>query len=204
MTHEYPKLTFTPSVKEAQEHYGTRAQGQRFEDMHIEDNIFGPQEAAFIGQRDSFYMASAGEEGWPYVQYRGGPIGFLKLIDNKSLGYLDFSGNKQYISTGNLRNNDRVSLFLMDYPNRRRLKIMARTKIHDVEDYPELVKQLEYTDYKYKAERAVIFNLEAFDWNCPKHIEPRYTEAQLPEQLKFLLEENSRLRAKIQELTTEQ
>ena len=179
MTRRYTDITFTDSVKAAQTRYGTRNNAQKVENWDIDDGHFSAREAEFIAERDSFYMASVGDDGWPYVQFRGGPPGFLKVLSDTQLGYADFRGNLQYISTGNIAHDDRVALFLMDYPNKMRLKIMARASVVDVATDPDLGEQLVVPGYKAKVERAVVFTLEAYDWNCPQHITPRYSEVEL-------------------------
>jgi predicted pyridoxine 5'-phosphate oxidase superfamily flavin-nucleotide-binding protein len=140
-------------------------------------------EAEFISQRDSLYMATVSESGWPYVQHRGGPPGFLKVLDDETLGFADFRGNRQYISVGNLGASDRVALILMDYPNRRRLKVYAHAEVRDVKGDLDLAQRLASPGYKAELERAVLLRLEAFDWNCPQHITPRFTEAELAQAL---------------------
>ena len=136
-------------------------------------------EAAFIQARDSFYMATVSESGWPYIQHRGGPVGFLKVLDETTLGFADFRGNRQYISLGNVASDDRVALFLMDYPNRKRLKILTHMSVRDLATEPELAERLSSPGYKGRPERAFILKLEAFDWNCPQHITPRFTAAEV-------------------------
>ncbi len=179
MPRKYTQLTFTDSVKRTQERYGSRRQGAKLEAMDWQDDRLGQREIDFISQRDGFYVASVGENGWPYVQFRGGPQGFLKVTDDRTLAFADFRGNLQYITTGNIRNDDRVALFLMDYANRQRLKLMARAEIFDADDRPDLVEQLADPEYGARVERAVVYHIEAFDWNCPQHITPRWTEAEL-------------------------
>ena len=181
MSRKYTALTFTDSVKSAQEHFGSRATAAKVEAWDVDDEHLSGREASFINERDGFYMATVNEDGWPYVQFRGGPSGFLKVLDEKTLGYADYRGNRQYISTGNLRKNDRVALFLMDYPNRRRLKLMARTEVLDAELRPDLLESLEDQGYRARIERFVLFHVVAFDWNCPQHITPRYTDQELTE-----------------------
>jgi predicted pyridoxine 5'-phosphate oxidase superfamily flavin-nucleotide-binding protein len=175
MARNYTRIAFTDDVKAAQEHYGTRQVAAKVEQRDVDDMHLSEREMEFISQRDSFYMASVGQDGWPYVQFRGGPKGFLRVLTNNQIGYADFRGNLQYISVGNMRGDDRVSLFLMDYPNRMRLKILARARVVDTQDDPKLVEQLAVPEYKARIERAVVFDIEGFDWNCPKHITPRYT-----------------------------
>ncbi|HVF17880.1 MAG TPA: pyridoxamine 5'-phosphate oxidase family protein, partial [Steroidobacteraceae bacterium] len=132
----------------------------------------------FILARDSFYMATVSETGWPYVQHRGGPAGFLKVLDSKTLGFADYRGNRQYVSTGNLSNNDRIAMILVDYPNRQRLKIMGHVTIVHPEE-TELLKKLESPGYAARVERGFRIAVAAFDWNCPQHITPRFTEAEV-------------------------
>lgn len=175
MSRKYPAITFTNSVKERQEHFGSREGGEKMEAWKMDDEHLSITELAFIAQRDSFYMATVNEEGWPYVQYRGGPTGFLKAIDNQTLAYADFRGNRQFISMGNVESNPRVSLFFMDYPGRKRLKLLATTEVFDAADRPDLVEEVRDADYKAVVERVVLFKLVAFDWNCPAHISPRMT-----------------------------
>ncbi|MEP7077229.1 MAG: pyridoxamine 5'-phosphate oxidase family protein [Acidobacteriota bacterium] len=177
MSNNFYEKMFTESVKQAQEHYGTRKNFARTEAnaRPSEFDGLGDLEKDFIESRDGFYMATVNEDGQPYVQFRGGPPGFLKVLDDKTLGYADFRGNLQYISVGNLAKNDRASLFLMDYVNQRRLKILARVEIKDASLVPELIKMLEMPGYKAKIERAMTLHVEAFNWNCPQHITPRYT-----------------------------
>src|SRR3990167_8256244 len=139
----------------------------------------GPGEMEFIAARDSFYQGTVGENGWPYVQHRGGPTGFLKVLGPQTIGYADFSGNRQYISVGNLDGNDRVSLILMDYPAQRRLKIWGRVRLVEEDAEPALVARLESPHYRARVERGVIITVEAFDWNCPKYITPRFTEREI-------------------------
>lgn len=175
MSRRYTELTFTDSVKAVQEAYGTRASAERMERISVDDRRLSPREVEFIEARDGFYLASVGEDGWPYVQFRGGPPGFLRAIDERTLGYADYRGNRQYITTGNVRADDRVALILMDYPARRRLKVMARMEVHEAADRPELVERLHDPAYDATVERVVLLRVEAFDWNCPQHITPRYT-----------------------------
>lgn len=142
------------------------------------NHILGPSEAGFLAQRDSFYMASVSETGWPYVQHRGGPEGFVRVIDENTIGSADFSGNRQYISAGNVLKNDRVSLFFMDYPNRTRLKLLGRAKAVEPGDTATLTK-LDVAGYRARIERGYLIAVEAFDWNCPQHIMPRFSLAQV-------------------------
>ncbi len=153
-------------------------------------------EAAFILERDSFYMASVGETGWPYIQHRGGPAGFVRVLDENTIGFADFSGNRQYISTGNFRKDDRVALFFMDYANKRRLKMLGRVEQVEANDY-EGMAALEMDDYRARVERGFVIKIEGFDWNCPQHITPRYSEDQLAQLINPLQEENQQLKARL-------
>lgn len=164
---------FTDNVKDIQQQQGSRQSYSRFEEGEDYNNIFGPKEVEFIAERDSFYIASVSETGWPYVQHRGGPIGFINILNQCTIGFTDFRGNKQYISAGNIKGDDRVSLFFMDYKNKRRLKMAGRVSLTDDVD---LINQMTIDGYKGKVERGFIIKIEAFDWNCPQHITPRYTK----------------------------
>lgn len=177
MPNPFAEIAFTESVKRAQEHYGTRRANERLANAERVVELTS-REAAFIHERDSFYMATVNENGHPYVQFRGGPKGFLKTLDEHTLGYADFRGNLQYISVGNLNANNKAALILMDYPHQTRLKIFAEVEVVDLTDNPALVETLTVPDYRAKVERAMILHVEAYDWNCPQHITPRFT---LPE-----------------------
>ncbi|MCO6411460.1 MAG: pyridoxamine 5'-phosphate oxidase family protein [Thiogranum sp.] len=179
MARAFARIAFTPKVQAAQTRMGSRGAYRAAETGAAEVVELSPWEIAFIGARDSFYQGTVGENGWPYVQHRGGPAGFLKVLGPQTIGYADFSGNRQYISLGNLDGNDRVILFLMDYPGQRRLKIWGRARLIDEDAEPELVARLESPDYRARVERGVIITVEAFDWNCPKHITPRFTEREV-------------------------
>ena len=179
MARKFADITFTPSVKAAQEKYGSRQANMGFEMADDARDTIGDSEAQFIEARDGFYQATVSQSNWPYVQFRGGPAGFLKVLDDKTIGYADFRGNIQYLSVGNLGANDRVSIILMDYPNQRRLKIWARARIVEYDDDPDLVSKLEIPTYRARVERAIILTVEALDWNCPQHITPRYTQTDI-------------------------
>jgi uncharacterized protein len=184
MGRRFAELAFTPKVKEQQQIHDSRKQYEHVEQAGRPDIQLGPQEQAFIRQRDEFYMATISETGWPYIQYRGGAKGFLRVMDDRTLGFVDLRGNRQYISVGNLNHDNRVAVFLMDYPNQRRLKIFGRVKIYEGDDtarelIPELISPGETTP----PERAIVIDVEAFDWNCPQHITPRYTQEELADIL---------------------
>jgi len=177
MAHRFAEIMFTDSVKTAQEQYGSREHNERFAGIAGPNDELTEREARFIAQRDTFYMATVNEDGWPYVQHRGGPAGFLRVIGPQCLAYADFRGNRQLLSVGNVSNNDRVSLILMDYPNRRRLKVLGHMRVLDAEvAAAKDLEAVELPDYRAQIERIVYIDVAAFDWNCPQHITPRYTE----------------------------
>jgi len=185
MTHKFADITFTDSVKAAQEHYGSRENNNRLQTVAGPNDQLGPREAGFVAMRDTFYLATVNETGWPYVQHRGGPQGFLKVLGTRQLAYADFRGNTQLISVGNLSNNDRCSLILMDYPHRRRLKILGHMRVENANNVsPADLAKVELPDYKARIERVVFIDVVAFDWNCPQHITRRYTEEEFANSLK--------------------
>ena len=201
MGYGFLDIAVTPSVRAAQVANGSAAQWQDVAGDRAFDR-FTENEAAFISARDSFYVASVSETGWPYVQHRGGPPGFLKMLDETTLGFADFRGNRQYLTLGNTAADDRVALILMDYPNRARLKILAHMEARDLAAEPELAARLAVPGYRSKPERAFLLHLAAFDWNCPQHITPRFTEDEVRECVVPLLQkleaaeaENRTLRA---------
>jgi predicted pyridoxine 5'-phosphate oxidase superfamily flavin-nucleotide-binding protein len=203
MTYGFLDIASTPSVRAAQEANGSRELWQRFDGDRASDR-FTENEIAFIEARDSFYLASVSESGWPYVQHRGGPTGFLKVLDETTLGFADFRGNRQYISLGNISADDRVALILMDYPNRTRLKILAHMEVRDLDAASDLASRLALPRYRGKPERAFLLHLETFDWNCAQHITPRFTAAEietavspLHTRIAALEAENRALRAQI-------
>jgi predicted pyridoxine 5'-phosphate oxidase superfamily flavin-nucleotide-binding protein len=187
MDREYTSdIAFTPAVKAAQERLGSRPGYARMEEKGGWSDRVTPDLAAFIAERDSFYMATANAEGQPYIQHRGGPPGFLKVVDEHTLAFADFSGNRQYISIGNLSENDKAFLFLMDYAGRRRIKIWGRARF--VEDDAELLGRLADNAYDARPERALVFTVEAWDVNCPQHITPRFTEREMAPAIRNSLE----------------
>jgi len=194
MGHRFAEIAFTDSVREVQQQLGSRAGYAALDGGEDFNHLLSEREASFISARDSFYMASVSETGWPYLQHRGGPAGFVRIIDAQTIGFADFSGNRQYVSVGNLRKDDRVSLFFMDYPNRTRLKILGRVRLVG-DDEPELLAQLEQDDYRAVVERGFVIHVEAFDWNCPQHITPRYTDADIESTVAPLRQELNALKA---------
>lgn len=204
MTHRFLEIAATPSVKAAQAANGSRHAYARMESGPVTHDALGPAEAAFIKARDSFYMATISDTGWPYVQHRGGPPGFVKVLGEHQLGLADYRGNRQYISLGNLTGDDRVALILMDYSARRRLKLLGRMTPVELADDPELAQRLAVPGYRVTTERAFLIQVDAFDWNCPQHITPRFTEAEiaaavapLNNRLAQLENDNAQLRAEL-------
>ncbi len=194
MPHKYAELMFTDDVKQIQREMGSRSGYESMEHGEDYNFLFSDVEASFIEGRDSFYMASVNNAGWPYVQHRGGPQGFMRVLDNNRLGFADFSGNRQYVSAGNFRGNNRVSIFFMDYPNQRRLKLSGRIEQVADDDWDTLVR-LEVEGYPAAVERGFVIHVEAFDWNCPKYITPRFTELEMSNVITPLLAENKRLKS---------
>jgi predicted pyridoxine 5'-phosphate oxidase superfamily flavin-nucleotide-binding protein len=188
MTHKFAEIAFTDAVKDIQQSQGSRKAYEKMEVRSDSNNILSETESSFIAERDSFYMSSVSETGWPYLQHRGGPAGFMKVLDTRTLGFADFSGNRQYVSTGNFVNNNRVALFFMDYLNKRRLKLLGRVQVIGTEESATLDK-LTPVDYSAQIERSFLIKVEAFDWNCPKYITPRYTQSQVEELIASLVEE---------------
>jgi ferredoxin-NADP reductase/predicted pyridoxine 5'-phosphate oxidase superfamily flavin-nucleotide-binding protein len=197
MPNTFATISFTQSVKAAQTRYGSRENNRGFELQDDPRNELGNLEIEYIAARDSFYMATISENDWPYVQHRGGPAGFLRVLDSRTIGFADFSGNRQYLSVGNLNANARVSLILMDYPNRRRLKIWGTTRIVHEADEPELIARLVVSGYRARVERGMVIQVEAIDWNCPQHITPRYSETEVDHVMQPLLDENKKLRDQV-------
>lgn len=179
MSHQFAEIMFTQGVKAAQEDYGSRARLERFTSIAGPNDELGDREAEFIAERDTFYMATVNEDGWPYVQHRGGPPGFLRVLGPRRLAYADFRGNTQLVSVGNVSNNDRVSIILMDYPNRRRLKLLGNMRSENAQTVSaEDIAAVEMADYVAQVERIITIDVVAFDWNCPQYITQRYTEAE--------------------------
>lgn len=175
MSHAFAEIAFTPSVKAAQQRDGSRASYARnFEgDTEVFNDRLGEAEVDFITAQRSFYMATVSETGWPYLQHRGGPRGFLKVLDDKTLAFADYAGNRQLISVGNLAGNDRVALILMDYAQRVRLKLLGRLAAQDLAPQDALAKILIDPTYRARPQRAMRITVEGFDWNCPQHIPVR-------------------------------
>jgi predicted pyridoxine 5'-phosphate oxidase superfamily flavin-nucleotide-binding protein len=177
MPPKFTELAFTPTVKAMQTQNGSRQAYARMETRGPNNDTLTPTLVEFIGDRDGFYMGNVNANGWPYIQFRGGPAGFLKVLDEQTLGFADFGGNGQYLSVGNLADSDRVFLFLMDYAHRRRLKIWGRATVED--DRPDLIEQLHAPGYPADPQRAILIHVEAWDWNCPQHIPHKYSEQEV-------------------------
>ncbi len=188
-------IAFTPAVKAMQERLGSRPAYARMEEKGGWRDRVTPELAQFLGERDSFYLATTSADGQPYIQHRGGPGGFLKPLDEKTLAFADFGGNRQYISAGNLSENDKATIFLMDYASRRRIKVWGRARV--VEDDEALLARLADPSYGAKPERAIVFTVEAWDVNCPQHIVRRFTEAQVNRMVAPLNHRIARLEAEL-------
>jgi uncharacterized protein len=194
MAERFMQNVLTPSVLAAQEHYyGRRASiGSAPERDSLTE-----EERAFIEARDSFYVATITESGWPYIQHRGGPRGFLRVVSSTQLAFADYKGNRQMLSTGNLAANDRVALFLMDYPGRERLKILGHARIEDARQHAELVAKLAEPEVHRLVERLFFIKVISFDWNCPKYITPRYTAAEVESAVEPLRQRIAELEAQL-------
>lgn len=199
MTARFFQKMFTPAVKAAQTQYGSRGPYSRHDDIATEPDTLTEQEASFIVQRDGFYLATVSETGWPYVQFRGGAPGFVKVLDERRFGFADFRGNRQYVSVGNLSADNRGAFFFMDYPGRARLKLLGRLSVLAADDAPELAARLIDPDYKAKVERLIVVEVEAFDWNCPQHITPRFTQAEISPTIEALKSRIAELEAQLAE-----
>jgi predicted pyridoxine 5'-phosphate oxidase superfamily flavin-nucleotide-binding protein len=172
MAAKFMQLVLTPAVQQAQDEYFGKHQ---VVENAPEIDPLTPSETYFITSRDSFYIGSVSETGWPYVQHRGGPPGFVKVLGPNLIGFADFKGNRQLLSTGNLAINDRVTLFMMDYPTRTRLKLLGHARVLDAHEHPELVDQLAPEPLRTKVERLVLIQVISYDWNCQQYITPRFT-----------------------------
>ena len=211
MAHNFGKVMFTPAVKALQEKHGSRRQYARFEEVASPDRM-GPNEQRYIATRDTFYLASVAANGWPYVQHRGGPVGFLKALDPTTLAFADFRGNKQYVTQGNMTTDGsadpgRVAMILMDYPSQSRLKVLGRAELIEPDTNPErfaeLIDRVRDPEYKAQVEAIMVIHVEALDWNCQQHITPRYTAEQVQQVIAPLeqrIEELERANAELKAL----
>jgi predicted pyridoxine 5'-phosphate oxidase superfamily flavin-nucleotide-binding protein len=202
----YGLLAFSDAAKTLQQEIGSRRTYEQMEKYQVVDDLTD-NEVRFIENQDHFYMASYGENGYPYIQHRGGPAGFVKVLNKRTVAFVDFSGNKQYISAGNIKTNANVSLIMISYPHRARLKLYAKARIVELDDEPELFAQIDPADYKHRPERMIVLDIQAYDWNCPQHITTRYTTEEIQQafepqrqRLDELEAENKALKAELQKL----
>lgn len=202
----YSELAFSDAARVLQQQFGSRQIYEQAEKQNVVDGL-SENEIAFIAAQDHFYMASIGPNGFPYIQHRGGPPGFLKVLDNRTVAFVDFAGNKQYITVGNLATNPNVSLIMISYPYRARLKLYAKARVAAIADEPALFAQIDPAGYKHRPERMLVLDIQAYDWNCPQHITPRYTGPEIErafatqnEQITALITENEMLKAELQKL----
>jgi len=193
MGHRFAEIAFTPAVQAEQAGHGSRDSYRRLLEGETRNDRLGPRETEFIAARDGFYLASVSESGWPYVQFRGGARGFLRVLDEHTLAWADFRGNRQYVSVGNVSGNDRVALILMDYANRRRLKILGHAELRTADAHAELA----LPGYEAVVERAIVVRVAGFDWNCPQHITPRFTLEEIEQAARPLRERVAELEAKL-------
>jgi predicted pyridoxine 5'-phosphate oxidase superfamily flavin-nucleotide-binding protein len=198
MGNRFAEIAFTPSVRALQKAMGSSKHYDKTREGEPYNRELGPDETDFIALRDTFYMASVSETGWPYVQHRGGPTGFLKVLDATTLGFADYRGNRQYVSVGNILKDDRVALILVDYPNRTRLKILGHGRIVS-RDETDLIAKLEMPAYGARVERGFIINVAAYDWNCPQHITPRFTQGEIEAVMGSVKERLADLEAQLRE-----
>jgi predicted pyridoxine 5'-phosphate oxidase superfamily flavin-nucleotide-binding protein len=203
MGHRFLDLITSPAARVEQATRGSRAAYARGEGAADHNDRLSGAEAAFIAERDSFYLASVTPDGWPYIQHRGGPVGFLQVLDDRHVGFADYRGNRQYLTLGNITEDDRVALFLMDYPNRRRLKLLGRMRALAAEDDLPLAARLGGPASTGRVERLMTITVEGFDWNCPQHITPRYTVddlAPVAARLAALEAENAELKGRLAQI----
>lgn len=203
MRARYQELAFTPNVEAVQEQHGSRSAYADYQTRHSGNEVEGltPREEAFIAEQHGFYLASVSETGWPYVQFRGGPTGFLKVIGPRTLAFADFRGNRQYITTGNIRSDNRVALIIMDYVRQARLKVLGRLTVEDADAVPEQIAALVHPGYKATPERVATIAVEAYDWNCPQHITPKFTAEQVDAAVAPLRNRISELEAEVARLS---
>lgn len=195
----FADLLFTPDVAAAQERWGSRAAMSRLQPAHdgppVADDVLGPDETAYLQSRDSVFVATVGSSGWPYVQLRGGPPGFLQVLDEQQFAWADVRGNRQYVTTGNLATDDRLALLAVDWPTQSRMKVLGHAAVHSAVDVPDLARRLDVGDGV--VERVVVVTVSAVAWNCPQHIVPRYTAEEVQKALESVV---APLRERIGEL----
>jgi hypothetical protein len=194
----FAQVAFTPAVQALQAAHGSRAAYARMQAASPAAEALGEQETEILSSADSFYMATVSETGWPYVQHRGGPRGFVKVISPTRIAFADFGGNRQYVSAGNAARDDRVALIFMDYATRRRLKLLGHLRFEDIGAADaELVFAVELPEYRARVERVAVIDIEAFDWNCPQHITQRFTRAEVEAALRPLRERIAQLESEM-------
>jgi predicted pyridoxine 5'-phosphate oxidase superfamily flavin-nucleotide-binding protein len=182
MRHRFFDIGFTPAVQAEQARRGSRAAyaaASAGKSDGTSADVIDKRAFAFIEARDTFYLASVSESGWPYVQHRGGPVGFVRRLDERTIGWADYTGNRQYVSVGNAAADDRVAMIFVDYPHRERLKVLGHMRTFDVDARPDLTPRLVVQHHKARVDRFILITVEAFDWNCPQHITPRFTLAEI-------------------------
>jgi uncharacterized protein len=199
MGNRYLEIAATDSVKRVQERLGSRSAYARREGGPTVHQQLGPEEIAFIEAQDTFFLASIGETGWPYVQHRGGPKGFLQVLDQNTIAFPEFSGNRQYLSFGNILQDPRVSVFLIDFRLQERLKVFGRATLLERAEKPDLLKRLETENFPSKVERGIIIQVDAFDWNCSQYIVPRFSEEEVRSLLEPLKRRIAELESRIQD-----
>jgi len=202
MPYPYADILFTDDVKAAQAENGAGALAEKMS-MSDRDFKLGPDEAAFLEAQDHFFMATVSQSGWPYVQHRGGPPGFIQILNATHFAFPDFRGNRQYISLGNLKGDDRAAFFFIDYPHKARLKALGHMSVRTTEEAPEIIERFAALNYKAAIERVFVVEIAGLDWNCPQHITPRFTAADLQplaDKVKALEAENAKLKARLGEV----
>jgi len=203
MANQFAKIAFTDAVKQVQALMGSRKNYARSEAGPVTNHELTANEAHFIGERDSFYMASVSATNWPYVQHRGGPKGFVRALSATEIGFADFSGNRQYISVGNFKENNKVAIIMVDYPNQARLKLLGAVRAIDQTSEPDTLAKLAPTDYDAKIERGFVIRIEAFDWNCPQHITPRWTADEIQKAVLPLQKRIEELESQLRQMKLE-
>ncbi len=172
------EILFTPAVRAAQSRLGSPFAGHDVPGPALDARL-GPNEAEFLAARDSFFLSSVSSDGWPYIQHRGGPAGFVRVLDADTIAWAEFSGNRQYLTLGNVAGDDRVALFVLDHAARRRLKLIGHLAFHEARERPDLVEAVSVAPYRARIERVAVLRVAGFDWNCPQHITPRFTGAEI-------------------------
>lgn len=204
MAQRFAELAFSPAVRAAQERYGSAAVGARLLAAPDAQDRLGPDEAAFLSARDGFHLATVTADGWPYVQFRGGPPGFVHVLDDRTIGWADLRGNRQYITAGNLdpAGGARVAMIFMDVAQPGRVKLLGRARVVDADDDPALAARLTVEGERGRVERSILVDVEGYVWNCPQHITPRFTAEEVARSVRPLQDELAALRAENARLRT--